>query len=107
MPQATRVNTEKTVEEILGFCLSHTQLQCDTFLAAEQGKWIKFTGAVANVFSSGQVIVLVGEKQRYVSCKFTDKAALGAYVQKDTMRANGRIDHVLVSALILDDCELQ
>lgn len=105
--QAIRINTEKTVEDILGFCIPHTQLQCDVFLAAEKGKWITITGVVRNVYSTGQIIFFVGEQKRDVSCVFKDKSALGAYVQNDTIRAIGRIDRVMVFALLLDDCELQ
>lgn len=104
-----RAYTNKTVEDLLGSCDGHTQMQCDVLIADEKGKWIATEGAVGNVYPTGMVIFLVGQKNRGVQCFFGEKwkPKLGTFSHGNNMKVVGKIDQVQVGVLNLQECELQ
>jgi hypothetical protein len=105
-----RSYANKTVEELWrSICEGRTAMQCKIFMADEKGKWIDTEGKVGYIQPTGQVLLLVGDRNRGVQCIFDDKwkAKLGTFRNSDSIKLAGKIVGYQVGILILQECELR
>jgi hypothetical protein len=70
-----KVYTQKSVDELAALCAGRTALQCDAFMADENGKWINLEGKIQTIWAAGRDLtgMMIFSGSRGALCTFAKK----------------------------------
>lgn len=105
---ASRVYTNKTVQNLAALYEGRTAMQADVFMADEKGKWINTEGILQRLTPTGTAAFMNGGNLIVCSFNAKWKTKLGALRISESIKIAGKISENQVGSwLDLSECELR